>query len=126
MGKRAHSLRTATMGPEFWVTVASAFVAGGAIGSSGMLLAQWILKKVDGDAPNPLQGPEYRMLRTEVAHLGKQMRNVDSRLDFAEQLLGGALPLAPAPSRLEPKEFEESEDFQDAEDGTEADTESSD
>ncbi|MBT3959016.1 MAG: hypothetical protein GWP44_11250 [Proteobacteria bacterium] len=114
------------MGPEFWVTVASAFVAGGAIGSSGMLLAQWILKKVDGDAPNPLQGPEYRMLRTEVAHLGKQMRNVDSRLDFAEQLLGGALPLAPAPSRLEPKEFEESEDFQDAEDGTEADTESSD
>ena len=82
------------MGPEFWVTVASAFVAGGAIGSSGMLLAQWILKKADGDAPNPLQGPEYRMLRTEVAHLGKQMRNVDSRLDFAEQLLGGALPLA--------------------------------
>ena len=50
----------------------------------------------------------------------------DSRLDFAEQLLGGGLPLAPAPSRLEPKEFEESEDFQDAEDGTEADTESSD
>ena len=87
-----------------------------------MLLAQGVLKKVDGDAPSPLQGPEYRMLRTEVAHLGKQIRNVDARLDFTEQLLGGALPLAPAPSRLEPAEFEESVDFQAADEVGEAET----
>ena len=106
------------MGPEVWVAVASAFVAGGAIGSSGIMLAQWVLKKVDVDAPNPLQGPEYRVLRNEVAHLGKQVRNVDARLDFAEQLLGGALPLAPAPSRLESAEFEANENFEE-EDGDE-------
>jgi hypothetical protein len=98
------------MGPEFWVTVAASFIAGGAIGSSGILLAQWVLRKVDGPADSAaLQGPEQSAMRRQVAHLGRQVRNVDARLDFAEQLLGGALPLAPAPSRLEPEEFEDPE-----------------
>ena len=47
--------------------------------------------------------PERAVLRSEVAELGRQMRNLDARLDFTEQLLGGALPLAPPPARLPEK-----------------------
>ena len=95
------------MGPEVWVSLAAVFVAGGAIGSAGTLLTQWILRKVDLVPPQgELGAPEYRVMRKELAELGRQMRNVDARLDFAEQLLGGALPLAPPPSRLAPLEEE--------------------
>lgn len=90
------------MGPEIWVMVAAVFVSGGAIGSMGTLLAQWLLNKVDFD-PEPQQGlgaQERRVLRGEVAELHKHLRSMDARLDFTEQLLGGALPLAPPPPRL--------------------------
>ena len=96
------------MGPELWVGAAAVLVAGGAIGSAGTLLTQWILRKVDlapgpGQIGTPQIGtPEYRAMRKQVAALGRQMRNVDARLDFTEQLLGGALKLAPPPDRLEP------------------------
>jgi hypothetical protein len=39
-------------------------------------------------------------MRKELVELGRQIHNVDARLDFTEQLLGGALTLAPPPSRL--------------------------
>ena len=95
------------MGPEVWVSLAVVFVAGGAIGSAGTLLTQWILRKVDlAPPPGELGAPEYRVMRKELAELGRQMRNVAARLDFTEQLLGGALPLAPPPSRLAPLEEE--------------------
>lgn len=90
------------MGPEIWVMVAAVFVSGGAIGSMGTLLAQWLLNKVDF-GPEPQQGlgaQERRVLRGEVAELHKHLRSMDARLDFTEQLLGGALPLAPPPPRL--------------------------
>ena len=90
------------MDPEFWVSLVAVFVSGGAIGSTGILLAQWILKKVDGP-PVPRRGldaAEMDVLRSEVAELGRHMRNLDARLDFTEQLLDGALPLSPAPTRL--------------------------
>ena len=90
------------MGPELWVTLGAVFVSGGAIGSAGTLLAQWLLKKVDG-GPSPrqsLDAAEHDVLRREVADMGRHMRNLDARLDFTEQLLGGALPLAPPPTRL--------------------------
>ena len=99
------------MGPELWVGVAAVFVAGGAIGSAGTLLMQWILRKVDlVPTPNQVTGPEYRVMRKELAKLGRHMRNVDARLDFTEQLLGGSLQLAPPPSRLAPLEPEPDED----------------
>jgi hypothetical protein len=41
------------------------------------------------------------VLRTEVAELGRHMRNLDARLDFTERLLDGAIPLQPPPGRLE-------------------------
>ena len=90
------------MGPELVIGLVAAFVSGGAVGSAGTLLAQWILKKVDGaPAPSrPLGDLEMEVLRSEVAELGRYMRNLDARLDFTERLLDGALPLAPRPGRM--------------------------
>ena len=90
------------MDPEIWIAVAAVFVSGGAIGSAGTLLAQWIIRKVDaGPAPQrSLEAAEREALRTEVAELHKHIRNMDARLDFTERLLDGALPLAPPPERL--------------------------
>ena len=90
------------MGPELWVGIAAVFVSGGAIGSAGTLLAQWLLGKVDG-VPAPardLEAAEMDALRAEVDELGRQFRNLDVRLDFTEQLLDGAVPLARPPARL--------------------------
>jgi hypothetical protein len=90
------------MGPELWITIAAVFVSGGAIGSAGTLLAQWLLRKVDaGPAPQrQLESAERNALRDEVAELHKHLRNMDARLDFTERLLDGAIPLAPPPTRL--------------------------
>lgn len=100
------------MGPEIWVGVAAVFVAGGAIGSAGTLLAQWLLRKIDGEGSprRALEAAEVDVLRNEVAELGRKVRNLDGRLDFTEQLLGGALPLTPAPSRFFERDEEEESD----------------
>jgi hypothetical protein len=90
------------MGPEILVGFVAVFISGGAIGSTGILLAQWLLKRMDGE-PLPrrsLEAAEFDVLRGEVAEIGKHLRNLDARLDFTEQLIGGALPLAPPPARL--------------------------
>jgi hypothetical protein len=91
------------MSPELWVGLVAVLVSGGAIGSAGTLLAQWLVKKVDGSpAPRPvLEAAEVDVLRAEVEEIGRQMRNLDARLDFTERLLDGALPLAPPPGRLD-------------------------
>jgi hypothetical protein len=91
------------MSPELVVGLVAVFVSGGAVGSAGTLLAQWILRKVD-DPPSPLRAfdtGEVDELRTEVAELGRHMRNLDARLDFTERLLDGALPLSPPPERIQ-------------------------
>jgi hypothetical protein len=89
------------MSPELWVGLVAVFVGGGAIGSAGTLLTQWILKKVDGSHParRASDAADLDALRSEVAELGHQMHNLDARLDFTERLLDGALPLAPPPGR---------------------------
>jgi hypothetical protein len=91
------------MSAELWVGLIAVFVSGGAIGATGILLAQWLVKKVDGP-PSPrqaLDAAEMDVLRTEVAEIGRHIRNLDARLDFTERLLDGALPLAPPPGRLD-------------------------
>ncbi|HSG08036.1 MAG TPA: hypothetical protein VLA36_06755 [Longimicrobiales bacterium] len=94
------------MGPEVWVGIAAVFVAGGAIGSVGTLLAQWVVRKMGGErkAPPSLEEREILLLRAEVADLVRQFRNVDERLDFQEKLLGGANPTGLPPERLMPAE----------------------
>jgi hypothetical protein len=92
------------MTPEILFGLAAVFVSGGAIGSAGTLLAQWLFRKVDGQ---PVRGTAVRpadaeLLREEVAELGRHVRNLDARLDFTERLLDGALPLTPPPDPLGP------------------------
>ena len=90
------------MSPELWVGLVAVFVSGGAIGSAGTLLAQWLVKKVDMSpaARQTLDAAEMDVLRVEVAEIGRHLRNLDARVDFTEQLLDGALPLSPPPGRL--------------------------
>ena len=94
------------LGPEFWVGLAAVFVSGGAVGAAGTLLSQWLLRKMGGGQPAaPTLGErEVRFLRTELADLARQVKNMDDRLDFQERLLGGASPTTQPPPRLTPAE----------------------
>ncbi|MEJ2206168.1 MAG: hypothetical protein P8170_18900 [Gemmatimonadota bacterium] len=89
------------MGPEVWVIAAAVFFSGGAVGAAGTLLAQWIVGKVGRrEAPTPNLGTrETALLRAEVAGLALKLDNLDARVDFQEQLLGGALETTPPPPR---------------------------
>lgn len=92
------------MGPELWVGLAAVFVAGGAVGAAGTLLSQWLVRKFGGQPTPPqdaLRDREVAALRAEVADMALQLHNLDARLDFQEQLLGGATPLEQPPPRLE-------------------------
>ena len=80
------------MGPEMLVALLAVFVSGGAIGTAGTLLSQWLLKRFDV--------AEVEVLRSEVADLGRHLQNLDARLDFTERLLDGGLPVTPAPARI--------------------------
>jgi hypothetical protein len=85
-----------------WVALLAIFVSGGAVGTAGTLLTQWLLRRFDAP-PSPrerLDVAEMEVLRSEVADLGRHLRNLDARLDFTERLLDGALPSSPAPIRL--------------------------
>jgi len=94
------------MGPEIWIVVAAVFVSGGAIGSAGTLLAQWLIRKMDAGTPpaDTLDSTERKALRAEVADLHRQFRNMDARLEFTERLLDGALPLTRPPERIQPSD----------------------
>jgi len=91
------------MSAELLVGLVAVFVSGGAIGSAGTLLAQWLVKRFDvpSSPRQALDAAEMDVIRTEIAEIGRQMRNLDARLDFTERLLDGALPLAPPPGRLD-------------------------
>ena len=98
------------MEPEIWVAVAAVFVSGGAIGTAGTLLAQWLVR---GLRPGALEATEElraarntARIQGDLRALAKKIRNLDERLDFQEQLLGGATPIRPAPPPLPPEEEE--------------------
>ncbi|MEX2048033.1 MAG: hypothetical protein WEB90_00480 [Gemmatimonadota bacterium] len=91
------------MSLELWVTLVAVLVSGGAVGSAGTLLAQWLLRRLD-TAPSGGAGvgtSEVTRLRAEVIDLSRHVHNLEARLDFTERLLDGALPLAPAPARIQ-------------------------
>jgi hypothetical protein len=88
------------MGPEIWVALAAVFVSGGAVGTAGTLLTQWLVRRFDGAPPDHAgrpTGAEMDAVRSEVSEMARYLRNLDARLDFTERLLDGAL--APAPAR---------------------------
>ena len=87
------------MQPEILVALAAVFVSGGAVGTAGTLLTQWLLRRFDGVSPTNggVGGPETVALRAELTEMARYLRNLDARLDFTERLLDGAL--APAPAR---------------------------
>ena len=96
------------MGPEIWVALLAVFVSGGAVGTAGTLLAQWLVRRFDGtSAPgNRLDTTDVEALRGELSEMGRYVRNLDARLDFTERLLDGALTPAPRLAGSEPPEPE--------------------
>jgi hypothetical protein len=85
------------------IALLAVFVSGGAVGTAGTLLAQWLLRRFVGSPPPRDDGAgsgDVDRLRSEVADLGLHLRNLDARLDFTERLLDGALPLSPPPTRI--------------------------
>jgi len=90
------------MDPEIWVAVAAVFVSGGAIGTAGTLLTQWLVRglRTHHDPRSVPEAHEVARLRGELRALIRKVRNMDERLDFQEQLLGGASPTRRPPARL--------------------------
>jgi len=94
------------MGPEIWVALLAVFVSGGAVGTAGTLLAQWLVRRFDG-VVTPGSRPdatEVEALRGELSEMGRYVRNLDARMDFTERLLDGALTPAPRVAGSEPPE----------------------
>ncbi len=93
------------MDVEIIIVVLATFVSGGAMGATGMLLCQWVVRKMSPP-------PQYRLglmdvrdvegMKADVADLALRLHSVDARLDFTEQLLGGALSGARPPESLPP------------------------
>lgn len=86
------------MQPEILVALAAVFVSGGAVGTAGTLLTQWLLRRFDGVSTRDREvgGSEAEALRAELTEMARYLRNLDARLDFTERLLDGALAPAPA------------------------------
>ena len=89
---------------EVLIGIIAVFVAGGGVGAAGTLMTQWVLRKIDGPSHPPphktVDRAEVDLLRSEVAEMNRHLYNLDTRLDFAEQLLGGAIPTTMATGRL--------------------------
>ncbi len=88
---------------EIIMVVLASFVGGGAMGATGMLLCQWVVRKMSPP-------PQYRLglmdardvegMKADVADLALRLHSVDARLDFTEQMLGGALSGTRPPESL--------------------------
>ena len=93
---------------EIIVVALASFVGGGAMGAGGMLLCQWVVRKM---SPPPLirlgsvDPRDVEVMKADVADLAVRLHSVDARLDFTEQLLGGALSGARPPDTLPPPQL---------------------
>ncbi len=91
------------MDVEIIIVVLASFVGGGAMGATGMLLCQWVVRKMSPPPRHPLDLMDPRdieVMKADVADLAVRLHSVDARLDFTEQLLGGALSGARPPEAL--------------------------
>ena len=91
------------MEAEIIVVALSSFVGGGAMGATGMLLCQWVVRKMSPPPQqrlNLMDPRDVEVMKADMADLTVQLHSVDARLDFTEQLLGGALSGARPPESL--------------------------
>ena len=88
---------------EMIVVALASFAGGGAMGAGGMLLCQWVVRKM---SPPPrhlvdsMHPREVEVMKADVADLAVRLHSVDARLDFTEKLLGGTLGGARPPEPL--------------------------
>ena len=95
------------MEAEIVIVVLAAFVSGGTMGAAGMLLSQWVVRKMSPPPQRRLDNVDARDIegmKADVADIAVRLHSVDARLDFTEQLLGGALSGAQPPAPLPPPE----------------------
>ena len=88
---------------EIIVVALASFVGGGAMGAGGMLLSQWVVRKMSPPPLHRLDSMDPRdveVMKADVADLAVRLHSVDARLDFTEKLLGGALSGARPPEPL--------------------------
>ena len=75
------------------------------MGAAGILLCQWVVGRM---SPLPqrrlyaVDPRDFEVIKVDVADLAVRLHSVDARLDFTEQLLGGALSGARPPAPLPP------------------------
>jgi hypothetical protein len=104
------------MQPEIIIVVLAVFIMGGTMGAAGTVLCQWILGKMSAPASRRIGAGDPReleVLKEELADMAVRLHSVDERLDFTEQLLGGALSGARPPEPLPPVDRARSEDGSD-------------
>ena len=81
------------MEPEILIVLVSVFVTGGMIGAAGILLAPFFMRRIPGvSATGAPTRAELEGIRRDVTEIAYHLGSVEERLDFAEQLLGGATP----------------------------------
>lgn len=81
------------MEPEILIVLVSVFVAGGMIGAAGILLAQFFMRRIPGvSATGAPTRAELEGIRRDVTEIAYHLGSVEERIDFTEQLLGGATP----------------------------------
>ena len=93
------------MEPEIIIGALAIFVSGGAMGAAGILLCQWVVGRISPPLQGRLQLGDSRdieAMRADVADLAVRLHSVDARLDFTEQLLGGALSVPRPPESPPP------------------------
>ena len=91
-----------------WMVIVLAFLAGGGMGVSGILVSQWLVGKFDVSKERA-NAQAMRRIRGDMMELDNQVTNIDARLDFTEKLLGGALTVSPAPARQRPERSDDPE-----------------
>ena len=96
------------MDVEIIIVVLATFVSGGAMGATGMLLCQWVVRKMSPPPRHRLDSMDPRdieVMKADMADIAVRLHSVDARLDFTEQLLGGALSGARPPESLFPPQL---------------------
>ncbi len=90
------------MSPEILIGIVAVFISGGAVGTTGTLVAVWLLRKFEAPPPPPpqIRDGQLEELRSDVWDMSRRLQNIDQRLDFQEQLLGGVSPTTSPPARL--------------------------